>query len=401
MSNVPIIQFKSTGLVLPAESEILSGAFTDIDEALGGGSNQSLKTPQGQLAASLAKIIADKNEQIALITNQMNPDYSSGIFQDGIGRIYFLERKPATHTSVTCQCVGAVGTVIPAGTMAQDTSGNYYNTTASATIPSGGTVDVLFQAVESGPIACPPGAVTTIYQTISGWDSVTNSAAGIPGVNVESRAEFEARRRASVFINAHGTVQSIYSNVFNVPDVTDCYVTENYTGSAVLVGASSFSVVAHSVYVAVSGGTNDDVAKAIWEKKDIGCNMNGNTTVTVYDTTYDEPYPATTITFQRPSSLSIKFAVSLVNRTTLPSNIVSLVRAAIVSAFSGGDEGERAKIGGTIYASRFYSPVSAVHSSVSIVSILVGTSTANSNSVIAGIDQAPTVQESDITVTLV
>jgi hypothetical protein len=68
-TNVPAIQFTDTGVVLPQESEILAGAFNDIDNAFGGGINKALTTPQGQLATSLSAIIADKNEQIALLAN--------------------------------------------------------------------------------------------------------------------------------------------------------------------------------------------------------------------------------------------------------------------------------------------------------------------------------------------
>lgn len=401
-TNVPKITFYSAGVSLPSESDILSGALSDIDDAFGGGVNKALTTPQGQLATSLSAIIADKNEQIAMISNQVNPDYAEGIFQDAIGRIYFLDRKPALSTTVTCQCIGVAGTVIPAGARAQDIGGNIYLCTSGGTIPALGSVDLQFHAQETGPIPCPSGNVTTIYQTIPGWDSITNAAAGVPGTDVESRADFETRRRNSVALNAHGSASSIYANVFNVYGVTDCYVTENSTGTEVNYGATEYSLASHSVYVSVVGGDDEDVAKAIWDKKDMGCNMNGNTTVTVFDKSYTAPYPEYEITFERPSALPILFAVSIADRGNLPSDIVDQVRAAIVSAFSGGDGGERARIGGTIYASRFYAPVASISPQlVAIISILIGTSTATETYVEAGIDEVPTVQESDISVVLV
>jgi len=47
----------------------------------------------------------------------------------------------------------------------------------------------------TGPIACETGTLTTIYKAISGWESVTNATAGVPGVDEESRADFELRER--------------------------------------------------------------------------------------------------------------------------------------------------------------------------------------------------------------
>lgn len=400
MTNIPAIQFTDTGLILPTETSILNGAFVDIDDAFGGGVKQNLKTPQGQLATSIAKIVADKNEEIAYVTNQVDPDYADGLWQDAIGRIYFLERKTATPTVVVCECGGEAGKIIAAGSKATDLSGNVYFCVDGGTIPSGGVISLNFQNLKTGPIPCPANSLIYIYQADSGWDTITNAGTGVPGTDVEGRAEFEARRRASVALNAHGSKESIYSAVFNVADVTDCYVTENVTSSPVDVGVTDYAVAGHSVYVAVVGGSNEDVAQAIASKKDLGCNMNGDIEVTAYDYSYSAPYPEYTIKFVRPSALAIKIAVSIVAKSTLPSDIATQIKEAIVSAFSGGDGGERARIGGTIYASRFYASVALVHSSVAIISVLIGTATATLTSVVAGIDQVPTIQASDITVTV-
>ena len=87
-TNVPPIVFTPNGITLPAESAVLAGELADMNAAFGGGMSTSLSSPQGQLAQSLAAIIGDKNNQIALVVNQVNPDTSDGRFQDAIGRIY-------------------------------------------------------------------------------------------------------------------------------------------------------------------------------------------------------------------------------------------------------------------------------------------------------------------------
>ena len=399
-TNVPSLQFSSTGVSLPTEAEILAGERADIDAAFGGDVNPSLTTPQGQLATSITKIIGDKNDQIAYVVNQVDPDYASGPFQDAIGSVYFLERKAAAPTVVTCQCGGASGVIIPVLARAQDQNGNLYLCADGGTIGESGTVDLTFAAEETGPVACPSGTLTKIYQTIPGWDTITNAAAGVPGTNVEGRAEFEARRRASVALNAHGSKESIYSAVFDVDGVTDCFVTENSTDAVVNAGATNYALAKNSVYVAVVGGASADIAQAIASKKSLGCNMNGSTTVTTYDYSYSPPYPEYIMKFVRPAAVPIKIAVTIAAKSTLPSNAAEQIKTAIISAFSGGDGGERARIGGTIYASRFYAPVALVHSSVAIISVLIGTSTATLTSVTVGIDQVPTLQDSDITVTI-
>lgn len=400
-TNVPSVVFDPTGLILPSEADILTGVQADINEAFGGNLNPAKNTPQGQLASSEAAVIANANAALAEFVNQVNPDTADGFMQDAIARIYFLERSPGVPTNVACTCVGAFGTPIPVGAQAQDTSGNLYICTDGGQIPVGGSIVLNFENVKNGPIACPAGTLTKIFKAIPGWDTITNVADGILGRDVESRAEFEFRRQNSVALNAHGSKEAIYGAVFNVENVLDVFVTENVTDAVVPYGATNYNLAPHSVYVAVVGGIAQDIGNAIYTKKDLGCNMNGNTTVTVIDQSYTPPQPSYTITFERPAAFPIKFAVQLANSTALPSNIVQLVKDAIVASFNGLDGSARVRIGGLILASKFYAPVSAIGPEVSILSILIGNVTPTLNSLTAGIDQAPTVAEGDITVTLV
>lgn len=402
LSSVPKIQFTQAGLVIPAESDVLAGVQGDINAAFGGGLNPALETPQGQLASSQAAVIGDKNNEFAYYTNQVDPQYADGRFQDAIGRIYFLTRKPATSTAVAVTLTGLSGTVVPAGTLAQDTDGNTYINTGDVTISITGTVGATFQNVETGPIPCAAGTLTTVYQAIPGWDAITNDADGIMGSVVESRADFEYRRKNSVALNATGTPESIYATVYDLPNVLDVYVVDNPKNITVNKGVTNYPMSPHSVYVAVVGGIDVDIAAAIWTKKDLGCDYNGNTSVEVKDESgYNFPQPTYIVNFERPDSLPIKFVVNIVDDPSLPSNIVELVKASIVARFNGADGTNRERIGASIFASRYYAPVSAVATNVAVVSILIGTTTATLTKVDVGIDQSPTLTASDIVVNLV
>jgi len=168
ISNVPQITFTPAGLVLPTESAILTGVQADMNAAFGGGLNPSLETPQGQLASTQTAVIGDKNAEVAYIVNQVDPQYADGRFQDAIARIYYLTRKPATPTAVTATLIGLSGTVVPAGTLAQDTSGNTYTLSGTTTIPIGGSIDAEFQNEINGPIPCAAGTLTKVYQASRG-----------------------------------------------------------------------------------------------------------------------------------------------------------------------------------------------------------------------------------------
>lgn len=400
-TNVPAITWTNGAPVLPTEQAILAGVQADINAAFGGGVNPSLTTPQGQLAQTETAIIGEKNNEIAYIANQVNPAFSSGIWQDAIGYIYFLTRIQAAGTVVNATCTGAVGTVIPLGAVVQDTSGYLYSSTAAATIPSTGNVTVQFQNQTTGAIACAVGALNKIYTAVGGWDTVYNSTAGALGNDVESRAAFELRRQSSVAVNAVNSIDSIRAAVLAVPNVLQAFVVDNSTNATVNYGSTSYPLAAHSICVSAAGGTSSAVATAIWNKKPPGCGYNGNTTVTVYDTTYATPV-AYSVTYLVPTSTPAYFNVRIQNNALLPSNITQLVQNAVIASFNGQDGGSAVGINSTTYSGRYYANINAISPSVNVIEVYLGLSASPSTLLIAfGIDQLPTLSASNITVTLV
>lgn len=402
-TNVPSVEITDTGVFVPETSRVLAGVLQDYNAAFGGNLNiTSVSTPQAYLAGETTANITDVNAALAHIFNNVDPAYASGRFQDAIARIYFITRKAATHTTVTALCTGSPGVTLPAGSQAKDEDGHTYTSVASAVFDSAGQATVIFRADMAGAIACPAGSLTQILVAVPGWDAITNETAGVAGNPVENREDFEQRRYNSVAINSTGTVAALRAAVLSIDDVTDCYVVDNPTGDTVKQGATNYEVKPHSVYVAVVGGDDDEIAETIWTKKDIGCDMNGNTTVTVYDdSALAAPYPQYAITFNRPTNVPILFSVTLKASNSLPANIEEQVKASIVSAFSGATAGfARERMASEIYASRYYSVVSAISEYVNILSILIGTTTADSNYLEMGIDQCPTISASDIEVIL-
>jgi uncharacterized phage protein gp47/JayE len=401
MTSVPKITLGPTGFIAPAEADILAGAQTDISAAFGGGLNMSAKTPQGQLAVTWAAATGDKNDEVLATVNGFDPALSSGRMQDAIGRIYFIERIPAAPTVVVATCTGRADVVIPVGALAKASDGNLYACVSAVTIPGGGSVQATFQCARTGPIACPAGSLTTITQAIDGWDTITNAADGTLGNNVETAAAFEARRQQSVAINANGIVPAIQGKVLAVANVLDAYTVENPVGSPQVIGG--VTVGANSIFVSVTGGSDADVAAAIWSKKAPGCAYTGTTTVTVEDSNsgYVDPLPSYTVKFTRTTELPIKIAVSVKNSASVPSDYIAQVQAALINAFAGGDGGPRARIGALLLALRYFSPIAALGAWAQVVSIQIGTVTANANEVQVNIDQQPSLSTSDISVSLV
>lgn len=405
-TSVPSMTFSTEGITAPDLADVLTGALTDYQTALGSKSSTELTTPQGQLSMIWTAIIGDKNDQLLAVSNNINPDYASGRWQDAIGQIYFIDRIAATGTIVTATCTGIVGTTIPAGSYAQDANGYIYYSLSDAVIGSDGTVSVEFENSTTGPIECAAGSLTTIYQSVSGWSGIANAAAGVLGADVESRANFEWRRRQMVAANSKNTGQALYAALLGVSDVTDVYVYSNNTSTALEQGATNVLIPTGSIYVAVYGGDSADIGAAFFNKLNPGCNTEcaastTNTTITD-DVNYTSNYPQYTYYWTVPATVQVYVKVTLENNDYLSSDIVSDVQAAVISAFNGEDGGTRARIGSTIYSGRYYGGIQDIdQQNVNILS--VGLSTDNetfSNSLDFGIDQIPVISTSAITVTL-
>lgn len=402
-NSVPDPTLGAAGIVLPTEAAILAGVQADINTAFGGGVNADLRTPQGQLATSLTAIIGAKNDLFAQVVNQVDPQFAAGRMQDAIAHLYFLERFAAVSTAVVCTVTGLVGTVIPVNAQAQATDGAIYLCTGAVTIPIGGSISANFAALIPGPVACPAASLNRPYIAIAGWDTITNASDGVLGSNVESSTEFAYRMKQSVAINATGSVQSVYAALFNLSNIIDVYCLDNPTGSPVTV--TGVTIAAHSLWACVAGGSSSDIAAAIWRKKSIGCNYNGDNPTIVYDTVgYNVPYPQYTVNWWTATPTPILFAVSIANTAFLPAGVVALVKAAIVAAFAGADGGPVARIASILYASRYYTPVLAAATPGTVIQILslqIGTDTPTHASVTVGIDQIPTISAGNISVTLV
>lgn len=374
-----------TGYVAPAESALYAGAMADLQVAFGGGLNPGPKTPQGQLATSLAALLGNVHDLFLFYVSQTDPAYARGRMQDAIGRIYFLERRPAQPTVVQAVCIGLQGVTIPAGALARADDENLYACQQSGTFGPSGTMTLPFAAVTPGPLACPAGSLATIYQAIPGWDTITNPQDGALGTLVEGRADFEIRRRQSVAHNAAGHLPAVRGAVLSVDGVLDAFVVQNDTNFPRTIGGYTLS--ANSVYVSVSGGEAEDIARAIWTRKG-AAGTNGSTTVTVLDTAsgYSPPYPAYEVHFDYARPLPILFEVQIKNSALVPADATQQIQNALIGAFAGEDGGPRARIGAEILASRYYDPVQALGPWARVVALRIGASTVPAATVMGSID---------------
>jgi len=320
--------------------------FSDEEATL----NTDSSSPAGQIIDSMSVLVTAKDSELVNLFNQFDPRVADGIFQDALGSIYFLQRKTAQSTVVTCQLTGLQGTVVPAGSMIQNDDGYKLVSIGDATIDEDGKAEVEFQTVDFGSINIGAGTCNKIITVIAGWDTVANEVAGVPGSLVETRQEFEKRRALSVAQNSHGSRLALQGAVSALDGVVDCLVLENRNKYSMV--KQGVYIGAHSVAVCVYGGNDDDIAETIYNKLDAGCGTYGNTPVSYTS----EDGVVNTYQIERPDAVNVYITVTVNNTANINNSIVDKVKQAVYNDFLGLDPNSgnvRRGCGQIIYASSF------------------------------------------------
>lgn len=348
------------GIQAPGTTEIRDAVATDWVQAFTENNapllNTEPTTPAGQLIDSEVAEIEAKNAAVMFLSNMFNPRVSEGRWQDALGYIYFLRRKIAEPTIVSCELTGLNGTVIPYGAVVKATTGETLICNTSVTIGETGQAETTFRLSETGPIEIAPHTVNQIITTVPGWDTVDNAAAGVAGRDLETRSDFEVRRAQSVAKNAHGSTGALYGEIANIPGVLDVQVLENIGPFPVV--KYGVTVPGHGVTICVFGGEDLDIARAIYQKKDNGADTGGNTEITY--TAADYGNAVYTYMILRPEPINFWFRVVLSPDSILTDETTAAIKQALFNDFYGtGPDPTHGRVGlaSTVYASRFVNTI--------------------------------------------
>lgn len=327
----------SSGLIVPDTSTVLDQVTQDFKNALGQDLDTTPETPQGRLIQLITDYRTNTLAINALNANQINLRYATGRYLDAIGAFFGVTRKSATSTRVLATVTGASGTVIPQGFQAQTTAEDVFYAENNITISSNGTATGYFLSIEKGEIPCEVNSLTMIVNAVLGWETIINSASATIGTNVENDTDFRIRIQASRNTGI-SLMSAIKSRLTNVPNVLSSWAYDNYTGSSITY--DGVTIPAHSICVVVDGGSNQDIAEAIFNAKTGGTGYTAITDqsvdVIVTDGNYNVPY---TVTFNRPEQVGFKVSITVKSGTYSGADLESDVKQAIINWSEGLVEG--------------------------------------------------------------
>lgn len=288
--------FTNEGIIKPDTSTTLAEVQQEFRDALGADLPVDPSTPQGVLITAFTEERDSAASLMAQVANQINPDIAGGIWLDAIWSLMGGSRQPAERTVLNgVELAGIAGTFIPAGSFATATNSNVlFRTQFGVTLDVTGNATVTFESVDTGAFPVAIGGLDAVASSVLGWETVVNPSAAILGRPAESDVSARRRRRQTLAIQGASVPEAIQSAVYNLAGVQSLSFTENITNATIVVDGKS--IVEHSIYMVVDGGSTDEIAHALLANKTLGANYNGALhQVTepfsgqVYDVKFDRP----------------------------------------------------------------------------------------------------------------
>lgn len=278
--------FDENGLQVATRPELVDELTQDYQGIYGEDINIDQSSPDGQVINIFAQGGTDIRELLMQIYNSFDPDNCSGRVLDSRCAINNIFRKGGTFTTVPID-VTVDRTVTlegldenyndpnATGYTIQDGAGNQFILVSTQTLQSG-TTRVLFRAKEIGAVQTTLNTITTPVTIVLGVVSVNNPVDATEGKNEETDYQLKVRRRQSVSIGSSGYLNGLLATVLQLDGVTDAALYENFTGEKDANGTP-----AHCMWLVVEGGSDSEIADAIYRKKSYGCNMRGDITYTI------------------------------------------------------------------------------------------------------------------------
>lgn len=328
------IYLTNSGVIVPDTSDVLTTVQNEFKTAFGNDLSVAPETPQGVLitAETVARDSFLRNN--AALANQINPNIAGGTFLDAIWALTGGQRAVATKSTVTCNLTGVASTIIPAGVQAKTVTGDLFESITGVTLDASGLGSVEFQSIEYGPIAADVGDLNSIVTGVIGWETVTNPAAAVLGTVEQSDQSVRALRRNTLAIQGVALPEAIISAVYMVEGVKSLTFRENVTAATATI--DGVSMVAHSIFVCVDGGTDTDVATALLANKSLGCGWNGSVVVNVLEPVSGQEYE---VKFERPDPIAV-LVRAYVKANTALIDPETEVRNSIMAYVNGLLDGE-------------------------------------------------------------
>jgi uncharacterized phage protein gp47/JayE len=360
----------AAGLSLPVFNDIQSAILSAFQSIYGSTTYLGNDSADYQWISALALKLNDNMQLCQLAYNARSPLTAIGSDLDSILKINGLTRLSSSNSSATLLLTGLAGTPIYSAIIA-DVNGILWQLPPTVTIGPGGSVSATAVCQQGGPISAAPDTIKTpVGGFTAGWNTVTNPSAANVGTPVESDSNARARQSVSVALPSSTRLAGTIAEVKAVAGVTLTNILENQTGVT-----DAYGNLGHSMTAVVMGGTDLDVATAIFNNRGIGCNTIGATAVSMTEVPVTDPNSGNvmTIGFVRPQTVPIYVTLGIHGLTSnYNSTMQTNIQNAVANYLNGLQIGEEVTQS-ALYGAALSAMPSLLQPDFSIRSLQLGT----------------------------
>ncbi len=272
----------STGLHIPTYNDILEDMITSMKQIYGDDIYLDNSSPDYQLLSIFALKQSDTLQAMAYAYNARSPETAIGTSLDSVVKLNGIKRKAASKSTCQVKITGTPFTQIVDGAV-RDRAGLTWDLPSSVVIDSSGTTYTVATCRTAGAVSALAGDISQIETPTYGWVSVTNEVAAVLGNAQETDAQLRERQTISTANPSQTMLDGTKGAIAALKNVSRYAVYENDTNVSSVTDDNPYGLPAHSVTCVVEGGTNEDVAEAIFLHKGIGCYTNGDVEVQYTD----------------------------------------------------------------------------------------------------------------------
>ncbi len=318
------LEFKYKDEILNNYNELFKGIFPNI--------NTDPSTPQGQIITSL---VQTDLATISFLENLANAFFlgGNGYFLDlWSWNLYRVTRKDGIPSSVLIEMQGVPNTKITSDFTITD--GNYnYQISKEVTIPQSGNIEVLFYCTEINEFVAQANTINQIVTQIDGVERVNNNSIANSATLKETDGKLFDRCVRFGSTSQNASFKSILANIAQVNGVIKVTGAENISDKT--ANFNGVEIEGHSICVVVEGGSDNDIANAMFESRATGCGMVGDIEVNIeYNGTFYK------FKFYRPEQVILKAEVTLKEISQPPSNFGDVIKENLSSYINDLQIGE-------------------------------------------------------------
>lgn len=322
----------STGFQIKRQEDILTDMFDSAKTNISATLDDSSASVLGQIFGISSETTALIYEAALAISVQLDINQAEGIWLDRLTKLLLVTRiaPSASTVSLTLNLDDAV--TVPAGSTVAVTGNEslQFTTDAAVTNSTGSTDDftVLATATVNGPNTANAGTVTTIVDTVSGWNTVTNALDATPGRFRETDSELRTRYPTAISGIGKTTPDAIRARLLEITGLERATIFENPTDTTDANGLPPHSFEAVIFDGVTPVVANNTIAQVLWDNHAAGIKIYG----TASGTAVDDLGNNQTVNFSRPTVLPIYLEFDVTrDLNTFPANGVAAIQDAVAT----------------------------------------------------------------------